>query len=69
LKGNVKLGYAKIDHDVTKGLSYKKIKSGGIFSGVGLEYQVKPKVSIKGEYEYFEKDIQLLSTGVSVKFR
>ncbi len=68
LKGIAKLGYAKVDNDVSKGISYKQIEDGVVFIGLGLGYNISSRLSVKGEYEYFDKDIQLMSTALSWQF-
>jgi opacity protein-like surface antigen len=61
-------GYAKIENSVTTGISYKQVKGNNVFGGLGAEVSLGRRFSLKGEYEYFDKDIQLLSAGVNVKF-
>jgi len=68
LNGIVKLGYADVSNSVNNGISYRQVKGGDIFGGLGLEYQLNSKVSIRGEYEYFDQDIQMLSIGLNWKF-
>ena len=67
-EGLAKLGYSKVDNTISKGLIHKQVKNGNIFAGVGLVFKILPRLSIKGEYEYFDKDIQLLSTGLNWQF-
>ncbi len=63
VKGVAKLGYAKVDTSVSEGISFEQLNSGVLFFGAGLEYQVARKLSVRAEYEHFDKDIQLLSLG------
>lgn len=65
---SAKAGYAKVGNRVSKGISYRKIKGNNIFAGLGLEFNITPRFTVKGEYESFDKDIKLLSTGVKFKF-
>jgi len=67
-KGLARLGLSTVDNTVSKGLIHKQVKNSNIFVGVGLAFNILPKLSIKGEYEYFDKDIQLISTGLSWQF-
>jgi len=68
LKGLAKAGYAKVENNASQGINYKQIEKGDWFLGLGLEYALTSKLSIKGEYEYFDKDIDLLSIGFSWRF-
>ena len=36
--------------------------------GAGLKYDINRRLSLRGEYEIFDKDIKLLSTGLMVNF-
>ncbi len=68
LNGIVKLGYADVSNSATNGITYRQVKSGAVFAGLGLEYQLNSKLSVRGEYEYFDQDIQMLSIGLSWAF-
>ena len=68
LKGVFKLGYAGVNNSATTGIDYRQVNSGTIFGGLGLDYAINSKLSIRGEYEYFDKDIQLLSIGLNWGF-
>jgi OOP family OmpA-OmpF porin len=68
LNGIVKLGYADVKNSTTTGINYRQVKSGTVFGGLGLEYAINSKLSVRGEYEYFDKDIKMLSIGLNWKF-
>jgi len=68
VKGLVKTGYAKVDNSFSKGFTNKQVNDGSIFGSLGLEAVIIPRLSILGEYGYYDKDIQLLSGGLKFKF-
>ena len=66
--GFAKVGAAKLGNKSTNGISFKKVKDYSINMGAGLKYDINRRLSLRGEYEIFDKDIKLLSTGLMVNF-
>ena len=65
--GFVKGGIGQLDntgHDV----NYRRAKDTQIFLGAGLEYQFNNRLSLRGEYEYYDEDAQFLSVGFAWRF-
>lgn len=67
-KGIAKLGYADVQNDGSNNIQYRQVESGDIFFGLGAEIPMNTRLNIRGEYEYFDKDIQFLSVGLNYKF-
>lgn len=63
-----KLDVSNVSNSTSRDINYTKIKGTNIFAGVGLQYHFNNKFSIKGEYEYFDKDIQLMTVGLGWDF-
>ena len=68
LSGFGKLGFAGVDNDAKSSITIRQIESNVIYSGLGVEYSLNIKLSARVEYEYFDKDIQLLSAGLRWSF-
>lgn len=68
LSGFVKVGFAGVDNDANPNITVRQIEDNVIYSGLGLEYSFTEKFAARVEYEYFDKDIQLLSAGLRWSF-
>lgn len=68
LKGRInpiiKLGWADVDNKAENNIRYQQNNSSVFFVGAGLEYGLTEHWKLRSEYEYFDKDIQLLSVGL-----
>lgn len=65
-----KLGLAVIDNSASGLDAYtvEEVENKEIFAGVGAEYQFGNQFSVRGEYEYFDKDAQLISLNLLKRF-
>lgn len=65
-----KLGLAVIDISASGLDAYtvEEVENKEIFAGVGAEYQFGNQLSVRGEYEYFDKDAQLISLNLLKRF-
>jgi len=63
-KAFAKLGLAGLKNSVSNNLRYKKVKNVAITTGLGLEFKLRENLSVRGEYEYFDKDIQSGTVGL-----
>ncbi|CAG0910877.1 unnamed protein product, partial [Cyprideis torosa] len=62
-----KLGAANIDNS-SDNIVYREVESSEIYAGVGAEYQFENGISLRAEYEYFDKDAQLISASILKRF-
>ncbi len=67
LAGLLKLGYGKVDTDSSE-VPFKQVEDAQLFGGLGLEYQFAAGVSLRGEYQYFDKDAALITLNVLKRF-
>lgn len=65
-----KLGLGTIDNSASnmQNIVVEEVESSEIFAGIGAEYQFNNKFSLRGEYEYIDKDAQLLSLSLLKRF-
>ncbi|MGF1644676.1 MAG: choice-of-anchor D domain-containing protein [Thiotrichales bacterium] len=62
-----KLGLAEIDnkgHNIT----FREVEGTEIYGGLGAEYQFQNGFSLRGEYEFFDEDAQLISMSLLKRF-
>jgi len=64
-KGIAKAGYANINNSASNGITFRQVEGQDVFLGLGGEYNVNKHLSVRGEYKYFDEDIQLLSIGLN----
>ncbi len=67
-KGIAKLGYADVSNDANNNINYRQVENGDIFFGLGAEVPLNNHLNVRGEYEYFDKDIKMLSLGLNYHF-
>ncbi len=65
--GFLKLGLGKMKTD-SDTIPFEDLENGQLFGGVGLEYQFESTVSLRGEYQYFDEDAQLITLNVLKRF-
>jgi OOP family OmpA-OmpF porin len=65
--GFLKLGLGKVKTD-SDTIRFEDVENGQLFGGVGLEYQFESTVSLRGEYQYFDEDAQLITLNVLKRF-
>ena len=65
--GFLKLGFGKVKTD-SNSIPFDEVENSQLFGGVGLEYQWESTVSLRGEYQYFDEDAQLVSLNVIKRF-
>jgi outer membrane protein OmpA-like peptidoglycan-associated protein len=63
-----KIGYAQIDNSGTSNVPFREVEGHEIYAGLGAEYQFDNNFSLRGEYEYFDKDAQLISLSLLKRF-
>jgi len=63
-----KLGYGALDSDFKGTVKHEKENSSFLYKGVGAEYQITRALSVVADYEHFDSDMQMLSTGVRFGF-
>lgn len=68
LSGFGKVGFAGVNNEANSSITVRQIEDNVIYSGLGLEYSFTEKLNARVEYEYFDKDIQLLSAGLRWNF-
>jgi len=68
LKVQGKVGYGALKNDIKNGLAYEQIEENMVYSGLGFEYYLGGKLSWRFDYDHFDKDYQLLSTGLQFNF-
>ncbi|MGF1546102.1 MAG: choice-of-anchor D domain-containing protein [Thiotrichales bacterium] len=62
-----KLGFAEIDNK-GRNINFREVESSELYGGLGAEYQFRNGVSVRGEYEYFDEDAQLVSLSLLKRF-
>lgn len=67
LKGLLKLGVAGLDND-SDGVTYKRVEDTQLFAGIGLEKYFNRGVSLRAEFEYFDRDIRFGSLNLIKRF-
>jgi len=65
--GFLKLGFGKVKTD-SDNIPFEDVEDSQLFGGVGLEYQFESTVSLRGEYQYFDEDAQLITLNVIKRF-
>ncbi len=68
LNGFAKLGLGSMNTNVSNNIKHKKLNSVGLIGAIGLEYKLTRHVSIKGEYDHFDKDAKSLGMGINWSF-
>ncbi|MGV6818573.1 MAG: OmpA family protein [Thiotrichales bacterium] len=68
ISGFVKGGIVKLDADAGDGVPHVTDKDLVLYGGVGAEYQVENGLAVRGEYEHYTKDAQMLSVSVIKRF-
>ncbi|MEE9309563.1 MAG: translocation/assembly module TamB domain-containing protein [Cocleimonas sp.] len=63
-----KVGYGGLENKVKAGLAYEQVNENMVYTGLGLEYRINRKLSWRAEYDYFDKDYQMLSGGLQFHF-
>jgi hypothetical protein len=63
-----KLGYGALKSDFTGSVKHEEKNSNFFYKGVGAEYQITKALSAVVDYDHFDKDMQLLSTGIRFGF-
>jgi hypothetical protein len=64
-----KLGYGAMDTTVSGGVKHEEKNTGYLYKGVGAEYMINKALSVVADYDHFNKDAQLLSTGIRFNFK
>lgn len=62
-----KLGIGQLSTSAN-GLSFEKDDVSGVIGGLGVEYQMLNGFSIRGEYDYYDKEAQLVSIDLLKRF-
>ena len=62
-----KLGIGQLSTSAN-GLSFEKDDISGVIGGLGIEYQMLNGFSIRGEYDYYDKEAQLVSIDLLKRF-
>ena len=62
-----KLGAGSVDTS-SSSVPFQEVKDAQVLAGLGLEKQFKGNVSLRAEYEYFDKDAQLVSLSAIKRF-
>ncbi len=62
-----KLGLAEIDNS-SDTIQFREVNGSEVYGGVGAEYQFKSGFAVRGEYEYFDEDAQLVSLSLLKRF-
>ncbi|MGF1548893.1 MAG: OmpA family protein, partial [Thiotrichales bacterium] len=62
-----KLGLAGIKND-SDNIPYEKVEDLQVYAGVGAEYQFTNGVSLRGEYEYIDKDARMATINLIKRF-
>ena len=67
LSGFLKLGVGKVktESDV---VPIDDVEDTQVFGGLGLEYQFESTISLRGEYQYFDEDAQLVTLNLLKRF-
>jgi len=60
-----KLGVAKFNNKDKGDVTSKQNNMLTIFGGVGAEYDLSPNLTLRSEFEYYDKDINQISVGVN----
>ncbi len=60
-----KLGIARIKTSSNGTATINQVNNYTIFAGLGAEYALNSSLTVRGEYEYFDKDIRQLSVGIN----
>ncbi len=60
-----KLGIAKVDTKSGGTAPVNQLNDYSVFAGLGAEYGINSNLTLRGEYEYFDKDIKQLSMGLN----
>ncbi len=63
-----KLGYGALDADFKGDVKHETENSSFLYKGVGAEFQITRVLSVVADYEHFDSDMQMLSTGVKFGF-
>ncbi len=65
--GFLKLGVGKVKTD-SDTIPFEDVEDSQLFGGLGLEYQFESNVSLRGEYQYFDEDAQLVTLNLLKRF-
>ncbi len=65
--GFLKLGVGKVKTDSST-IPFEDVEDSQLFGGLGLEYQFESTVSLRGEYQYFDEDAQLVTLNILKRF-
>jgi OOP family OmpA-OmpF porin len=63
-----KVGYGGLKTTVKEGLAYEQIHENMVYTGAGIEYRINKDLSWRVDYDYFDKDYQMLSAGLQFHF-
>lgn len=63
-----KLGYGGLDTKFKGDVKHEKKNTSFLYKAVGAEYKVTRALSVIADYDHFDSDVQLLSTGIRFGF-
>ncbi len=61
-----RLGYGQIDN--SGNIAYREVEDYEIYAGIGLEYQFDNDFSLRGEYDYIDKDATMITMSLVKRF-
>ncbi len=67
LNAILKLGMGQLNQS-TSGTTYSPNNSASVIGGVGFDYRLRNNLSIRGEYDYLDTDVQLASLNLLLHF-
>ena len=65
LKPFAKLGVAKLKTTDKKDISSTQLNTTSVIAGIGVEQELTDKLSLRAEYNYYDKDLNNLSVGLN----
>lgn len=60
-----KIGVSSLQNSSTNKLKVKQVNKNAVNFGLGAEYSINKALSVRAEYEMFDKDFQALSIGIN----